>query len=93
MSIPQLYIVCLYRCFIAVGALIKAMLVLGAQPLSTALDDTCGREDDLEYPDHRQGYGRVQMDQSLYFAEGSQVCMYVCICVCVWMRVYICMHT
>lgn len=67
--------------FIPQGALIKAMLMHSAQPLTHAVEvsQSTGKTavkqfTGLSLPDNNQGYGRVQLDKVLYFGAGSDLC-------------------
>jgi len=61
------------------GALIKAVLIHGAQKLSKVVSASSGLHTTLStlsstLPDSNQGYGRLELDYSLYFGTCSPLC-------------------
>ena len=63
------------------GALIKAVLIHGTQRLLRAVSSSSASATSIKtfdtsaaLPNSDQGYGRVQLDRSLYFKTGSNLC-------------------
>ena len=69
------------------GALIKAVLIHGTQRLLRAVSSSSSSATSIKtfdtsaaLPNSDQGYGRVQLDRSLYFKTGSNLCATVANC-------------